>query len=202
VHRFLSEPALAAYASVLGATVVKTAVDDVLREARARSAAGPSAVPFEDLLARVRGRLAALEDDGLVPVLNATGVLLHTNLGRAPLAPAAIAAAAEIARGYSNLEYDLAAGTRGSRYARIAPLLCAATGAGDALVVNNCAAGVLLALDTFARGREVVVARRDLIEIGGGFRLPEVLARSGATLVEVGTANKVRLRDYERALSA
>jgi len=141
-----------------------------------------------------------LADDGLVPVLNATGVLLHTNLGRAPLAAEALTAVAAIASGYSNLEFDLEAGTRGSRYARVTPLIVAATAAADALVVNNCAAAVLLALDTFARGREVVVARGDLIEIGGGFRLPDVLARSGATLVEVGTANKVRLGDFERAL--
>jgi L-seryl-tRNA(Ser) seleniumtransferase len=201
MHRFLSEPDVAVYAAQFGSTVVKAAVDDVLREARAASSRGESGPPpFDDLIARVRVRLAPLADEELVPVLNATGVLLHTNLGRAPLAAEALAAAAAVAGGYSNLEFDLAAGARGSRYARVGPLVAALTGAAGALVVNNCAAAVLLVLDTFARGREVVVARRDLIEIGGGFRLPEVLARSGATLVEVGTANKVHLRDFERAL--
>jgi L-seryl-tRNA(Ser) seleniumtransferase len=139
-------------------------------------------------------------------VINATGILLHTNLGRAPLAPEALAAIADAAGGASNLEYDLEAGTRGSRYDRLGALLRAATGAEDALVVNNCAAAVLLVLDTFARApdggpREVIVARNQLVEIGGGFRLPDVLARSGARLVEVGATNKVRLEDYARALS-
>jgi L-seryl-tRNA(Ser) seleniumtransferase len=139
-------------------------------------------------------------------VLNGTGILLHTNLGRAPLAPEALDAIAEVNGGASNLEYDLDSGTRGSRYDRLGALLRAATGAEDALVVNNCAAAVLLVLDTFARApdgsaREVIVARNQLVEIGGGFRLPDVLARSGATLVEVGATNKVRIDDYARALS-
>ena len=139
-------------------------------------------------------------------MLNGTGILLHTNLGRAPLARAALDAIAETAGGASNVEYDLDDGARGSRYDRLGALLRAATGAEDALVVNNCAAAVLLVLDTLARGadgspREVVVARSQLIEIGGGFRLPDVLARSGATLVEVGATNKVRIDDYARALS-
>ena len=202
MHRFLEEPEIAAYAASLGATVVKATVDDVLAEERAGiGRRGESAPDFDELVARVRGRLAAREDGELVPVLNATGVLLHTNLGRAPLAPEALEAAAAVAEGYTNLEFDLESGTRGSRYARVAPLLCALSGAADALVVNNCAAAVLLVLDTFAKGREVVVARGELIEIGGGFRLPDVLARSGATLVEAGTTNKVYLRDYERALT-
>ena len=139
-------------------------------------------------------------------MLNGTGILLHTNLGRAPLAREALDAIAEAAGGASNLEYDLEAGTRGSRYDRLGALLRAATGAEDALVVNNCAAAVLLVLDTLARAldgspREVIVARSQLIEIGGGFRLPDVLARSGATLVEVGATNKVRIDDYARALT-
>jgi L-seryl-tRNA(Ser) seleniumtransferase len=202
MHRFLDEPAIAAYAARFGATVVKATVDDVLVEARAGiGRRGQSAPDFDELVARVRERLGAREDDELVPVLNATGVLLHTNLGRGPLAPEALEAAAAVAGGYSNLEFDLETGARGSRYARVAPLLCTLCGAGDALVVNNGAAAVLLVLDTFAKGREVVVARGELIEIGGGFRLPDVLARSGASLVEVGTTNKVYVRDYERALT-
>ena len=139
-------------------------------------------------------------------MLNGTGILLHTNLGRAPLAREALDAIADATGGASNLEYDLDAGTRGSRYDRLGALLRAATGAQDALVVNNCAAAVLLVLDTFARApdgsaREVIVARNQLVEIGGGFRLPDVLARSGAALVEVGATNKVRIDDYARALT-
>ncbi len=147
-------------------------------------------------------RLTGEAARGLVRTINATGVLLHTNLGRAPLASEAIDAVAEASRDYSNLEFDLASGTRGSRYDRLGSLLIAATGAEASLVVNNCAAAMLLILDTFARGREVVVARNALIEIGGGFRLPDVLARSGATLVEVGATNKVYAADFARAFTA
>jgi L-seryl-tRNA(Ser) seleniumtransferase len=137
----------------------------------------------------------------LTGVLNGTGVLLHTNLGRAPLAAEALAAIRDASAGYSNLEFDLAGGERGSRYDRLGGLLQTATGAEASLVVNNCAAAMLLILDTFARQREVVVARNALIEIGGGFRLPDVLARSGATLIEVGATNKVYAADFARALS-
>ncbi|HZW75958.1 MAG TPA: L-seryl-tRNA(Sec) selenium transferase, partial [Caldimonas sp.] len=200
VHRLLGEPDLAGYGALLGSTVVKAAVDDVLREAR--RAGVP---PYEQLIARVRARLAREECEGLVDVVNATGVLLHTNLGRAPLSSAALEAVRGAA-GATNLEFDLEAGTRGSRYERTSALLRAATGAEGALVVNNCAAAVLLVVDTFARSagdaREVVAARGELFEIGGGLRLPDVLARSGATLVEVGTANKTYVEDFERALSA
>ena len=138
---------------------------------------------------------------GVMPVINGTGIILHTNLGRAPLAPAALAAMTAVAGGYSNLEYDLESGERGSRYARVSALLRETTGAEDGIVVNNCAAAVLLILDTFAKRREVVVSRNQLVEIGGGFRLPDVLLRSGATLVEVGATNRVYLDDFARALT-
>jgi L-seryl-tRNA(Ser) seleniumtransferase len=135
-------------------------------------------------------------------VINATGILLHTNLGRAPLSPdAGRRQLRDLGGRYSNLEYDLETGERGSRNAVIGEALRAITGAEDALVVNNCAAAVLLVLDTLAKGREVIVARNQLVEIGGGFRLPEVLERSGAKLVEVGTTNRVYTEDFERALS-
>ena len=202
VHRLLAEPEIAAFARALGPSAVKATVDEVLAEIRGQVARDGADVPSAAALnAEVGARLRRLERAGLLEVLNATGVLLHTNLGRAPLAPAALAAIAAAGGGYSNLEYDLDSGRRDSRYERVADLLRDATGAEDALVVNNCAAAVLLVLDTFARGREVIVARGELIEIGGGFRLPDVLERSGATLVEVGTSNKTYLRDVERALS-
>ncbi|MBA2536032.1 MAG: L-seryl-tRNA(Sec) selenium transferase, partial [Actinobacteria bacterium] len=134
-------------------------------------------------------------------VLNATGVIVHTNLGRAPLAAEALERVRETAGGYSNLEYDLAAGARGSRQDHLAAALRELTGAEAALVVNNNAGAVLLALAALAEGREVIVSRSELIEIGDGFRIPEVLSRSGATLVEVGTTNRTRLGDYEQAMT-
>ena len=187
---------------LLGAATVKRHADAALDAARAAAATPAAGVVVDDVLAR----LAAEARRGLTAVLNGTGILLHTNLGRAPLAPEALDAIAAATGGASNLEYDLDAGTRGSRYDRLGALLRTVTGAQDALVVNNCAAAVLLVLDTFARApdgsaREVIVARNQLVEIGGGFRLPDVLARSGATLVEVGATNKVRIDDYARALS-
>jgi len=135
-------------------------------------------------------------------VINATGVVLHTNLGRAPLAAAALDAIDRVARGFSNLEYDVAGGQRGSRYSHCASLLRELTGAEDALVVNNCAAALVLALNTLADGRTAIVSRGELIEIGGSFRIPEIMERSGARLVEVGTTNRTHLADYRRALEA
>src|SRR3954466_5426559 len=132
-------------------------------------------------------------------VVNATGVIVHTNLGRAPLAEAALDRVREIARGYSNLEYDLAAGGRGSRQDHVTGLLRRLTGAEAALIVNNNAAAVLLALAALGEGREVVVSRGELIEIGDGFRIPDVLTRSGARLVEVGSTNRTRAKDYDKA---
>jgi L-seryl-tRNA(Ser) seleniumtransferase len=153
-----------------------------------------------DLAERAVGELAAATQPRLRRVLNATGVIVHTNLGRAPLAPAALARAVEVGGSYSNLEYDVGAGVRGSRQDHVAALLRRLTGAEAALVVNNNAAAVLLALAALAEGRDVVVSRGELIEIGDGFRIPDVLARSGARLVEVGTTNRTRAADYERAV--
>jgi L-seryl-tRNA(Ser) seleniumtransferase len=153
-----------------------------------------------DLVERVLFEIEAARAPRLRRVLNATGVLVHTNLGRAPLAEAALERVREVARGYSNLEYDAVAGTRGSRQDHCAALLRRLTGAEAALVVNNNAGAVLLALAALAEGREVVVSRGELVEIGDGFRIPDVLARSGARLVEVGTTNRTRAADYERAI--
>jgi L-seryl-tRNA(Ser) seleniumtransferase len=153
-----------------------------------------------DLVERLAAELAAARRPALRRSLNATGVLVHTNLGRAPLAEAALERIREVGRGYSNLEYDLATGSRGSRQDHIEALLRRLTGAEAALVVNNNAAALLLGLAALAEGREVVVSRGELIEIGDGFRIPDVLERSGARLVEVGTTNRTRAADYERAI--
>jgi L-seryl-tRNA(Ser) seleniumtransferase len=150
-----------------------------------------------DLGARVQAEIKVLRTPRLRRILNATGVVVHTNLGRAPLAAEALERIREVGRGYSNLEYDVTAGSRGSRQDHVAAVLRQLTGAEAALVVNNNAAAVLLALAALADGREVVVSRGELIEIGDGFRIPDVLARSGARLVEVGTTNRTRATDYE-----
>jgi L-seryl-tRNA(Ser) seleniumtransferase len=153
-----------------------------------------------DLVERALAELTAARVPALRRALNATGVIVHTNLGRAPLPEAALARALEVGRGYSNLEYDLAAGGRGSRQDHVAAILRRLTGAEAALVVNNNAAAVMLALAALAEGREVLVSRGELIEIGDGFRIPDVLVRSGAVLREVGTTNRTRAADYERAV--
>ena len=173
------------------------AARSALARAREEIAAGNDP---ERLVDAVLEELGRARSPSLRRVLNATGVLVHTNLGRAPLAEAALARVAEVGGGYSNLEYDLARGERGSRQDHLGPLLERLTGAEAALVVNNNAAAVLLALAALAEAREVVVSRGELIEIGDGFRIPDVLARSGARLVEVGTTNRTRAADYEHAI--
>ena len=172
---------------------------DAIREQVAEERAGE---PVDDAerLARVGQRLAAVVAPRLRPVINGTGVVLHTNVGRAPISRAAAAAAAEIAAGYSNLELDLSSGRRGDRFALVAPLLTRLTGAEAALVVNNNAAAVLLALAALAAGRQVVVSRGQQVEIGGAFRMPDVMRMSGARMVEVGTTNRTRIGDYEEAI--
>jgi L-seryl-tRNA(Ser) seleniumtransferase len=170
-------------------------------EARAALLAGGE--PADDLIARARELLALIDRRSLRRVINATGVIVHTNLGRAPLCGAARDAVAAAAGGYSNLELDLEGGGRGSRNDHVEGLLRELTGAESAIVVNNGAAAVLVAAASLAGpGRAIVVSRGQLIEIGGGFRVPEVISQSGARLIEVGTSNRTRLRDYERALSS
>lgn len=153
----------------------------------------------EEILAAAEAELARRSLPSLRPVVNATGVVLHTGLGRAPLCAAAVEALIEGASGYCNLEYDLERGARGQRSAHVRQLLCDITGSTSALVVNNNAAATFLILKTLAEGREVVVSRGQLVEIGGSYRLPDILAAAGATLREVGTTNRTRLRDYEKA---
>jgi L-seryl-tRNA(Ser) seleniumtransferase len=157
--------------------------------------------PGEKVADRVRERVELLHQPRLRRVVNATGIILHTNLGRSPLCPQAVAAIVEVSRGYSNLEFDLQQGRRGLRYDHVQGILCTLTGAEDALVVNNNAAAVLLVLNTLAAGREAIVSRGELIEIGGEFRIPEVMEKSGARLREVGATNRTHLKDYEKAIS-
>ncbi len=192
VDELLREERLAGLPREAAVTAARAALARAREEIRAGAEPG-------DLVERTLAELAAATRPRLRRVINASGVVLHTNLGRAPLAEAALARVQEVARGYSNLEYDLADGARGSRQDHCAALLRRLTGAEAALVVNNNAAAVLLALAALAEGREVLVSRGELIEIGDGFRIPEVLARSGARLVEVGTTNRTRVADYERA---
>jgi L-seryl-tRNA(Ser) seleniumtransferase len=189
--------ALGALPHGLAVGVARSVVDD----ARARLEAG-EVVTEDSVLADASRRALEIGRSLLQPVVNATGVIVHTNLGRAPLGSAPLAAVAEVAAGYSNLEFRLDRGTRGSRQEHAGALLAQACGAEAALVVNNNAAAVLLVLAALARGREVIVSRGELVEIGGGFRVPDVMAESGARLVEVGTTNRTRRADYERALSA
>jgi L-seryl-tRNA(Ser) seleniumtransferase len=173
------------------------AARQVVARARERIQAGDDP---GDLAAQLQAELSAARAPRLRRVINATGVIVHTNLGRAPLAETALDRVREVGRGYSNLEYDVAAGGRGSRQDHVAGLLGRLTGADAALVVNNNAAAVMLALAALAEGREVLVSRGELIEIGDGFRIPDVLERSGARLREVGTTNRTRADDYETAI--
>ncbi|MBM3660756.1 MAG: L-seryl-tRNA(Sec) selenium transferase [Actinobacteria bacterium] len=174
---------------------------EAVAAARDRVAAG-DVVTEAAVVAEAEARVDALRRGLLHRVVNATGVIVHTNLGRAPVDAASLSAAAEVATGYSNLEYRLDAGARGSRHEHAGSLLARACGAEAGIVVNNNAAAVLLALGALARGREVVVSRGELVEIGGGFRVPEIMAESRCRLVEVGTTNRTRLTDYASQLRA
>ena len=184
----------------LGRPLVKRTLTEVLADARAAAADGVEPPSAEEVLTTAAAR-ASRVIRGLTTVINATGVILHTNLGRAPLPAAAAGAAARAARSYTDLEVDRDTGARGRRSTRAESMLTAITGAEDALVVNNCAAALLLALAALARRREVLVSRGELIEIGGEFRIPDILAASGAKLVEVGTTNRTRIGDYRIAVT-
>ncbi|MEO8562671.1 MAG: L-seryl-tRNA(Sec) selenium transferase [bacterium] len=177
-------------------------VVEAVRATIAHARDDASTTPHDDTewAATVADRLARTVRPSLRRTINATGIVLHTNLGRAPLASVALDAIAKVASGYSNLEYDLDEGARGSRYVHCAALLRELTGAEDALVVNNCAAALVLALNTLADGRDAVLSRGELVEIGGSFRVHEIMAKSGARLREVGATNRTHLADYERAI--
>ncbi len=194
IDRLLGDPRLAGLSRPLVLAAARAALDGARDRIRAGENPG-------DLVEATLAELAAAERPSLRRVLNATGVLIHTNLGRSPLADAALERVVEVGGSYSNLEYDLVRGARGSRQDHLTALLGRITGAEASLVVNNNAAAVMLALAALAEGREVLVSRGELIEIGDGFRIPDVLTRSGARLVEVGTTNRTRIADYERALA-
>ncbi len=185
-----------------GRPLTLTAIRETLNKIRARFASGEITVlPLHDLiLAQTNFLLNSWIKPTLIPVINATGVILHTNLGRAPLSDATIRAMDSVSRGYSNLEYDLEKGMRGSRLIHAESVLQKLTGAESAIIVNNNASAVLLVLSALANKKRVIISRSQLVEIGGGFRIPDVMKQSGAKLVEVGTTNKVHLRDYEEAL--
>jgi L-seryl-tRNA(Ser) seleniumtransferase len=201
VDRLLQAAAGTGLESRFGRPLTLQALHETLDEARGLIRLGSPPPDEATLIAEASRRLEAWLAPTLRPVINATGVILHTNLGRAPLSRAASQAMLEVAGGYSTLEYDVEAGKRGSREAHAEALFRRLLGAEAALVVNNNAAAVLLALTALARRREVVIARSQLVEIGGGFRIPDVMKESGATLVEVGTTNRTHLRDFEAALT-
>jgi len=201
IDQLKQRPGVAALDAAHGATAVRGALRSAADALRRRLMAR-EATP-DDLAAAIEAdaaaRLAARARGSLRPVLNATGVVIHTNLGRAPLAAAAIERIRETAAGYTNLEYDLERGTRGSRTVHAEALLTALTGAEAAVVINNNAAATLLMLAALARGREVIISRGELVEIGGGFRVPDIMAQSGAILREIGTTNRTRIADYTAA---
>src|SRR5688572_306162 len=194
----LARPRVVAMIAELGHSAVVQAVREAVGAAREELRAGRQAVLSE---LAIRRRATSIAQGLLRPVINATGILVHTNLGRVPLADEAIESMRAVAGGYSTLEYDLEAGRRGHRYVHLVDALRTLTGAEDALVVNNNAAALLLALGAGSAGREVIVSRGELVEIGGGFRIPEVVGQSGARLIEVGTTNRTHLADYERAIT-
>jgi L-seryl-tRNA(Ser) seleniumtransferase len=201
VDRLMQLEAAEGLVAAFGRSLTVEAVRESLEAARAAVRAGQAAPPAKELVSQARARLEIWLAPTLRPLINATGVIIHTNLGRAPLSQAARRAIEEVAAGYSSLEFDLPRGQRGNRDEHCERLLLRLTGAGAALVVNNNAAAVLLALTGLARRKEVLVSRTQLIEIGGGFRIPDILQQSGAKLVEVGTTNRTHLRDYRSALS-
>ena len=203
VDDVLGAPDLAETLANVPRPLVLDAVRAAIDEARGSLLAGETADVDTAAIARAAASRATLATrPSLRRVINATGIIVHTNLGRSVLADAAAAAGADVASGYSTLEYDVESGERGSRHVHVEQLLCRLTGAEAAMAVNNNAAAVMLAIAGLARGREAIVSRGQLVEIGGSFRIPDIMAESGATMVEVGTTNKTHLQDYETALTS
>jgi L-seryl-tRNA(Ser) seleniumtransferase len=202
VERLLSSDAFRELAAAAPHDIIVAQLQRIQDEVRDNPAMQPDENVAAWYAVRVQGAIDSLRASTLRTVINATGVVLHTNLGRAPLAHAAIEAMQRVAGGYSTLEYDAQRGGRGSRYTHCARLLQHLTGAGDALVVNNNAAALVLALNTFTRGKNAIVSRGELVEIGGSFRVPDIMARSGARMVEIGSTNRTHIEDYENAIDA
>jgi L-seryl-tRNA(Ser) seleniumtransferase len=200
VDRVLGDERVRALSARYSGDAVVALVREELAEAREAVGRGGAMPAFDGVVAAVERRAHLALEPSLRPVINATGVIIQTNLGRAPLSDEALSAMAAVGRGYSNLEFDLRAGERGSRHTHLEQQVCRLTGAEAALAVNNNASALLLALSALAAAREVVISRSQLVEIGGGFRIPDVMAQSGARLVEVGTTNRTYLRDYEAAI--
>jgi len=202
VDALLQQPHTRRLTEAYGRDLTLDALRSALQGARDAVRGGQPVPSAEVLLESAQRSLAEWTSPSLVPVINATGVILHTNLGRAPLSASALRAMLQVAQGYATLEYDLPSGQRGARTAHAERLLTRLTGAEAALVVNNNAGAVLLALSALAKGREVIIARSQLVEIGGGFRIPDVMRQSGARLVEVGTSNRTHPADFKEALGA
>ena len=201
VDKILSNQRIKQFEETYPHILIVNLVRQQLERERLSIATGNPCPSIDEIVASVSSQICALENPSLRPVINATGVLLHTNIGRAPLSEEPIAAMNAAAKSYCNLEYDLDSGTRSSRHIHIEPILCQLTGAESALVVNNNAAAVLLGLTALAKKKEVIVSRGQAIEIGGGFRIPDVMRQSGAKLVEVGTTNCTYIADYEQAIT-
>ncbi|MBN2099679.1 MAG: L-seryl-tRNA(Sec) selenium transferase [Dehalococcoidia bacterium] len=201
VDKLISDERIKELESSYSRTLVVEVARQVLEESRESISRGESAPSSDNLVKSVADRVRTLAEPTLRPVINATGVIIHTNLGRAPLSRETIAAMDAASRGYSNLEFDLDTGVRGHRDVHITSLLCRLTGAEDAMVVNNNASAVLLALTALCKKKEVIVSRGQAVEIGGGFRIPDVMRQSGAKLLEVGTTNCTYIADYEQAIT-
>ena len=202
IDHLLRQPEVQEIIQSFGRPLTLTALRTVLEDLRQAALQKDQSIPPEtEITHLIREQLEDWTAPTLVPVINATGVILHTNLGRAPLSRATREAISEIGTGYSNLEFNLASGKRGKRSVHAGRILSLLTGAEDGFVVNNNAGAVLLTLSALANGRNVLVSRTQLVEIGGGFRIPDVMRQSGATLVEIGTTNRVHLRDFEQSLT-
>ena len=201
VDRLISEERIRRLQEIYPYALIVELIRQSLEQARLSIAAGNLCPAVGEIVESICAQIYALENPSLRPIINATGVILHTNLGRAPLSREAIAAMDAIARGYCTLEFDIDSGTRGSRHTHVEPILCRLTGAEAALVVNNNASAVLLALTALAKKKEIIISRGQAVEIGGGFRIPEVMRQSGTKLVEVGTTNCTYVTDYEQAIT-
>lgn len=201
VDKLLNSPKSQIWIDSYGRALTLEALRAVLDDVRKSVLDGGTLPEVDSILEQAEARLQNWVAPTLIGLVNASGVIVHTNLGRAPLSAAALAAAQSVSTGYSNLEYDLNKGQRGSRLSHAAELLTRLTGAEDALVVNNNAAALLLALTALSQRRRVLIARSQLVEIGGGFRIPDVMKQSGAKLVEIGATNRVHLRDYQQAIA-